>query len=88
MGDAEGDNYLEQFAKVFRQANLEIDNFTFQSIFTSHSPIGLWVSINPDDIGDQSVPHMANVLGNALEHAKNADPHKLLYAPVVPRGQL
>ncbi|MDF0500883.1 hypothetical protein POK33_09080 [Burkholderia cenocepacia] len=87
MGDAEGDNYLEQFADVFRQSKPDIDNFTFQSVFTK-SISGLLVGINPDDRGDASVIRMANVLGNALEAAKIADPRQLIFAPVVPRGHV
>ncbi|WP_124700391.1 hypothetical protein [Burkholderia cenocepacia] len=87
IGDVEGGNYLEQFEDVFREAKLDIDNFTFQSVF-SKSISGLWVGINPDDRGDASVLRMANVLGNALQAAKIADPRQLIFAPVVPRGHV
>ncbi|MBY8604201.1 hypothetical protein K7N18_05085 [Burkholderia arboris] len=88
LGDPEGDNYLEQFAQVFRQANLDIDNYTFQSAFTPRIPIGLSILINPDDRGNQSVIDMAIVLGNALESAEIANPRKLNWGPIVPRGHV
>jgi hypothetical protein len=88
MNDAEGDNYLNQFAEAFRQAKLDIDNFTFQAAFTAPMPVGLSVCINPEDRGNQSVINMANILGNALEAAKIANPRKLNWGPSVPRGHV
>jgi hypothetical protein len=88
LGDAEGDNYLNQLQDVFRQANLDIDNFTFQSVFTPTVPVGLAVFINPADRGDQAVLQEATILGNALDTAKIANPTTLNYAPVVPRGHV